>query len=283
MVAYTLLSNHIPLQTELIGANEHESHFVFDIWYNNTSSIDPTIITGDMHSINKANFALMHWFEGELRPRFSNLKRELNNIFSSKEPCNYKSFLVQPAGQINKELICKEKEAIDQVIVTLGLKEMNQSTLIRKLCSLPPQNTTRRAIFEFDKLIRSIYTLKCILDPEILINSHRSQNRVESYHNLRASISSVGGRKSLIGNTDLEIEISNQCGRLIANVIIYYNAFLLSRLLEKNIGSSKKKLKMLKKISPVAWQHIHFMGHYIFYEKRAKIDIEEIVGKIEFI
>jgi hypothetical protein len=54
VVAYTLLANHIALQTELIGAHEHESHFLFDICYNNTSNIMPTSITGDMHSINKA-------------------------------------------------------------------------------------------------------------------------------------------------------------------------------------------------------------------------------------
>lgn len=62
VVAYTLLANHIPLQTELIGAHEHESHFVFDICYHNTSDIMPTTITGDMHSINKANFAILNWF-----------------------------------------------------------------------------------------------------------------------------------------------------------------------------------------------------------------------------
>ncbi len=51
VVAYTLLVNHIPLQTELIGAYEHESYFAFDIWYNNTSSIIPEAISGDMHII----------------------------------------------------------------------------------------------------------------------------------------------------------------------------------------------------------------------------------------
>ena len=65
IVAYILLANHIPLQTELIGANEHESYFLFDIWHNNTSEISPEIITGDMHSINRANFAIMHWFGGK--------------------------------------------------------------------------------------------------------------------------------------------------------------------------------------------------------------------------
>jgi hypothetical protein len=60
VVAYTLLVNHIPLQTELIGAHEHESYYVFDIFYNNTTDIVPSAITGDMHSVNKANFITLH-------------------------------------------------------------------------------------------------------------------------------------------------------------------------------------------------------------------------------
>lgn len=54
VVAYTLLANHVPLQTELIGAHQHESHFVFDLCYSNTWEIVPTAIIGDRHSVNKA-------------------------------------------------------------------------------------------------------------------------------------------------------------------------------------------------------------------------------------
>jgi nicotinamide riboside kinase len=42
---------------------------VFDIWYRNTSDIVPSAITGDMHSINKANFAILHWFGLRFEPR----------------------------------------------------------------------------------------------------------------------------------------------------------------------------------------------------------------------
>jgi hypothetical protein len=31
---------------------------------------------------------------------------------------------------------------------------------LRKLCTLSPHHPTRKAIFEFDKLVRSIYTLR---------------------------------------------------------------------------------------------------------------------------
>ncbi|VDB02135.1 Putative transposase (identified by ISEscan HMM) [Klebsiella pneumoniae] len=64
------LCNHIPLNGYLIGAHDYEAHHVFDIWYRNTSDIMPTAITGDMHSVNKANFAILHWFR-RFEPRFT--------------------------------------------------------------------------------------------------------------------------------------------------------------------------------------------------------------------
>jgi TnpA family transposase len=279
VVAFTLLSNHLPIQSEVIGPYEHESYFAFDIWYKNITLIQPTILTGDMHSVNKANFAILPWFGADFRPRLKNLKAELGNVYAPKEPSRYKKFLVQPAGQIDKQLILDEEDNIDQIVATLALKEISQSSLIKKLCSLPSTNKTRKAVFEFNKLRQSIYILKCILDPQILIDVQRSQNRVESYHTLRAAIAKAGGRKALLGRTDLEMEISNQCGRLIALAIIYYNMCIHSGYLNKHPG--KNILKFLKKSSPVAWQHIHFTGHFTFYNYKNKIDIDKLIEYLE--
>ena len=116
-----------------------------------------------------------------------------------------------------------EKANIDQIVATLGLKEITQGTLIRKLCTYTQPNPTRRAIFEFDKLIRSIYTLRYLRYPQLQRNVHRSQNRIESYHQLRLVITQVGGKKEITGKTDIEIE-DQQPVRLIANAIIYYNS-----------------------------------------------------------
>jgi TnpA family transposase len=54
--------------------------------------------------------------------------------------------------------------------------------------------TPRKAIFEFDKLVRSIYTLRCYPGTRSQRNVHRSQNRIESYHQLRAFIAEVSGK-----------------------------------------------------------------------------------------
>lgn len=65
------------------------------------------------------------------------------------------------------ELISREKSNLDRIVATLGLKEMTQGTLIRKLCTYTTTNPTRQAVFEYDRLIRSIYTLKYLRDPQM--------------------------------------------------------------------------------------------------------------------
>lgn len=278
VVAYTMLYNHIPLQSDLIGAHDHESYYAFDIWYNNTSSITPNVLTGDMHVINKGNFAIMDWFGGNLYPRFTNLQTQTKHLYCGDNPKQYSDWTIHPIGQINRQLIEDEWPNIIRIIAALGLKEISQSILIKKLCNYTTDNRTRKAIFEYDKLIRSIYTLKYLQDRKMQRDVHRSQNRLESYHQLRAVIATIYGKKQLIGKNDRELEISNQCGRLIANAIIHYNSAILSKLKSKfEAEGNLKALAILKKISPVAWRHIHFRGHFIFSNNSKIIDLDSIV------
>jgi len=282
VVAYTLLCNHIPLNGYLIGAHDYEGHHVFDIWYRNTSEVVPTIITGDMHSINKANFAILHWFGRRFEPRFTDLDDQLKELYCADDPALYGKCLIRPVGQVDLPIIIDEKPNMDRIVATLGLKEMTQGTLIRKLCTYTTSNPTRRAIFEFDKLVRSIYTLRYLRDPQLERNVHRSQNRIESYHQLRSAIAQVGGKKELTGRTDIEIEISNQCARLIANAIIYYNSAILSRVLTKyEAGGNAKLLALITQISPAAWRHILLNGHYTFQTNGKMIDLDAIVAALE--
>jgi len=118
-------------------------------------------------------------------------------------------------------------------------------------------------------------------DTQVERNVHRSQNRLESYHQLRSAIAQVGGKKELTGKTDLDIEISNECGRLIANAIIYYNSAILSRILDKYEAMPNPKiLALIKKISPVAWRTLLFNGHYSFRGSQQTIDLDAIVAEL---
>jgi TnpA family transposase len=280
VTAYTLSANHIPIQCELIGSHEHESYYVFDIWYNNSSDIQPDVITGDMHSINKANFAILYCFGVQFKPRFTSLNDQSKNIYCTSDISKYSNFIIKPKEKINSKIIIDNEVNLKQLIATLGLKEITQANLIKKLCHLPPENNLRKLVFELDKLVRSVYTLEYLMDHQLQKNVQKAQNRIESYHQLRAAIAKIGGKKELYGKTDIDVAISNETNRLAANAIILFNSAILSEFVEinENIKNPEKFLAIIKKISPVSWHyHIHFSGQYTFKNKAHIINIKDMI------
>ena len=133
------------------------ARLLFDICYRNSTEIRPTVITGDMHSVNKANFAILDWFGMRAAPRFTSLQAQIPHLFCAGDVSRYASFLLPPAGQIDRRLIAAEPDTFNRVVATLALKETSQAALVHKLCSLSSQNRTRKAVFEYDKLVRSLY------------------------------------------------------------------------------------------------------------------------------
>ncbi|AOZ40811.1 hypothetical protein ACG94_27265 (plasmid) [Klebsiella pneumoniae] len=59
-----------------------------------------------MHSINKANFAILHWFGLCFEPHFTDLNRQLQVLYCTREP----RCLIQPVGQIDLDLITRGKK-----------------------------------------------------------------------------------------------------------------------------------------------------------------------------
>ena len=207
----------------------------------------------------------------------------MKELYSADDPALYDQ-LPDPAGRrIDRDLIVSEKPNLDQIVATLGLKEMTQGTLIRKLCTYTRQTRRGAQCSEFDKLIRSIYTLRYLRDPQLERNVHRSQNRIESYHQLRSTIAQVGGKKELTGRTDIEIEISNQCARLIANAVIFYNSAILLAAADEVRGERQRQSARspLTQISPAAWRHILLNGHYTFQSDGKMIDLDALVAGLE--
>ena len=70
--------------------------------------------------------------------------------------------------------------------------------------------------------------------------------------------------------------------RLLTNCIIYYNALLLSQLAAHKIRlGDAQGAALLAHVSPVAWQHINFYGHYEFSKGPEAIDLEKIIQALD--
>ncbi len=278
IVAYTLVANHIPVNARIIGANEHESHYVFDILFNNTTEIQPKVHSTDTHGTNEVNFAILHLFGYQFAPRYQDIYDKVTNaLYGFKHPSHYEDSLIKPIRKLNTTLILEEWENLQRILLSLALKTTTQSIIVGKLSAYPRRNKTKRALWEYDNIIRSLYLLNYIDSPPLRQNVQRALNRGENYHQLRRAVSYANFGK-LRFKTEYEQQLWNECSRLITNGIIHYNATILSTLLAiREQNSDAQAADFLKRISPVAWQHINLQGRYEFRKLPDEINLAAII------
>lgn len=284
IVDYSSIANHVPINAKIIGANEHESHYVFDILFNNTSDIKPQKHSTDTHGTNHVNFFVLDVFGYQFAPRYKDLSsRGKNMIYGFKNLSEYESLLIKPIRRIDTQLIKDEWENIQRIMVSLALKATSQSVIIRKLSSYARQNRTKRALWECDNIVKSIYVLNYVDDIFLRRNVQKAMNRVESYHKLKRAVFHDNSGKFRV-KTELEQKIWSECARLIANCIIFYNSYILSKLLVhlENMGLYGQADR-IKRMSPVAWRHINLYGRYEFNKNDSSVNIDEIVNSVKII
>ncbi|MEG3977561.1 Tn3 family transposase [Microcoleus sp. herbarium8] len=281
VVSYTLVANHVPVNAKIIGANEHESHYVFDLLFNNTTEVQPTVHSTDTHGANEVNFAILHLFGYQFAPRYRDIHDKVSHaLYGFKHPSQYEAALLKPIRKINTNLILSEWDNIQRIMVSLALKTTTQSIIVSKLSAYARKNKTRRALWEYDNIIKSLYLLDYVDSVPLRQNVQRALNRGESYHQLRRAVSYANFGK-LRFKTEYEQQIWGDCARLLTNCVIYYNAAILSDLLTHSDSSGDlDRGASLSQVSPVAWQHINFYGRYEFNRQPELIDMQAILQQL---
>jgi hypothetical protein len=148
--------------------------------------------------------------------------------------------------------------------------------IVGKLSAYRRKNRTKRALWELDSIIRTLYLLDYIDSPVLRRNVQKALNRGEAYHQLRRAIAYAHGGRFRV-RSQHEQEVWNECARLVGNAVVYYNALILSEALtELELRGDLDSAQVLKRVSPVAWQHINFYGRYQFDENFTPIDLDRL-------
>ena len=276
--AMTLVVNHVPVNAAVNAPNEYEGHFAFDLLYNNSSDIHPGSLATDNHGTNSVNFAILDIFGYQFAPRYAKFKKIFEELFEVTLGEDLELALKTP---INTKLIEQEWERIQHIKCSLSRKATNQSTVIKKLASDKRNSRTLDALREYDRLIKCLYILQYVDNQTLRQFVQQALNRGEAYHQLRRAIASVNGNQFRGGN-DYQIDQWNDCARLIANCIIYYNSALLSGLVQKyEAEGNQKVIDILANLSPVAWTHIQLAGNYTFAEQRETFSLKNMLEDID--
>ncbi len=131
---------------------------------------------------------------------------------------------------------------------------------MKKLSNFSNSHRALAALKEYDRLVKAIYLLNYVDNQELRRFVQQVLNKGEAYHHLRRKVASVNGDK-FRGGSDIQVAMWNECARLIANCVIYFNCAIPPDLLaraEKRKAETTKEI--LCRISPVAWRRISMNG-----------------------
>ncbi len=278
--AVSLIANHTAINARIIGANEHESHFIFDLLMSNSSDIIPNMLSTDTHGVNHVNFALLDLFGYTFAPRYAKVGNVINEVFDVIED-KHSHIDIRLKKPINIKCIIKYWDTIQRICISLKERKTTQATLVRKLSGYKKNHPLLEALTEYNRLVKANYLLSYIDDASLRNYVQRALNRGEAYHQLRRAISNVNGDR-FRGNSDEEIQLWNECARLMANAIIYFNSSVLSRLLDSfERQGDQEKIEIVKQASPVAWYNINLKGTYNFELSDNLPNLEEMMRSID--
>jgi TnpA family transposase len=273
IVIMTMTLNNIPFITNIIGANEHESHFSYEMLLNNITAIDPDIISTDTAGTNNLNDFLYYVIGKVHAACYRSVVDKAKKICGFKPPSAYRKLLIKPTKTVNRKRAKKNWPEILPILTAVLSHETSQHIIIKKLSSHDYKSDVKDALWELNDILKSIHILKYIDDPDYRRNIRAALNRGEAGHQMLDKVINVGNG-TFRGMSDLEVEIWNECTRLLILIILYYNAYILSKLYEIKVKKNDKAaIEYLKHISLIAIQHINLDGFYELAEPMANINV----------
>ncbi|HHI9907284.1 TPA: Tn3 family transposase, partial [Legionella pneumophila] len=184
---YTLIANFIAVNAKNIGLNEYEGHSLYDLINGNKTDINIDMVTGDNHSLNQLNFVILDSIDVEYVPSIKDIREAAQNLLSVKPVAEYKG-MICPSGVVNASLIRSQKRGILRILLSLLLQENTQSTIVKKINSSARYSGLKKALFEYNKLLKSIHVLNLIDNVALRKAIRTARNRTEAYHQLQGLI-----------------------------------------------------------------------------------------------
>lgn len=276
---------HLLFHSTVISSAEREAAYVIDgLMHNEVVKSD--IHSTDTHGYSEVIFGVTHLLGFTFAPRIKHLGEQRLYSFQKRKIYEELGYKILPDAYIDTELIATNWNDILRFITTIKLKYTTASQLFKRLNSYSKQHALYRALKEFGKIIKTIFILKYIDDPELRQAIEKQLNKIESSQKFAKAIS-FGHNQEFIQSEKEEQEIAEGCRRLIKNAIICWNYLYLSQRLHETETEEKRKqlLDAIKNGSVVSWQHINLHGEYDFSDEKLKdsvgLDLPKIVGLTE--
>lgn len=276
-IAYTHVSDqYVALFTHFINCGMWEAVYILDGLIKNKSDIQPGVIHADTQGQSSPVFGLSYLLGIDLRPRIRNWS-DLK-LLKPTGSSTYEFISPLFKGVADWALIKTHWKDLMRVMLSIKEGKLMPSTLLKKLSSYGGRNRLYKAFQALGNVVRTVFLLRYVSEPELRQETTACTNKVEQYHQFSDWV--FFAKAGLITDNDpLEQEKRMHYLDLVANAIILQNTIDLSQAIQAVRDQGfPVTAELLAGLSPYLTSKIKRYGDYILDMLTKPLPFEEIMA-----
>lgn len=257
---YHVSDTYIALFSNFIPCGVWEGIHILDILMNDKAEIQPEILHSDTQGQSTTVFGLSSLLGIQLMPRIRNWK-DLKLFRSCKEEV-YEHIDGLFSGEIDWELIETHYPDMIRVAMSIQSGKITPSTILNKLGTYSKKNKLYQAFRELGRVIRTMFLLTYMTDEELRGTIQAATNKSEAFNGFTKWL--FFGGEGIITENDREKQRKViKYNHLVANCLIFYNVFSLSRILHDYMQEGNDyDEELISHLSPYVTAHVNRFGKY---------------------
>lgn len=248
--------------TLAISCGVREATYVLTGLLANESSLNPEFHSTDTHGFTHHVFALCYLLGFSFQPRLKDLSSQ--RLFKLDKNKHYGELDTLFTEAINIELIREQWDNLVRIAASLKNHLAPAHVIVEKLASRASADKAAKALVELGKIVKTIFILRYISDPQLRHTIQLQLNRGEHRHYLAQHV--FFADQELFKTRDYE-EIMNKasCLSFVSNAILYWNTQQMEKIVNQLVAEGYPvNDEDVGRISPLMSKHLIVHGVYHF-------------------
>jgi TnpA family transposase len=253
--------NYVALFSHFIPCGVWEAIYIIEGLLQNSSDIQPDTVHADTQGQSTPVFALAHLLGIKLMPRIRNWHDLV--LYRPDKEAKYQHIDALLTEVVDWKLIETHWQDLLRVVLSIKAGKISSVTLLRKLGNYSRKNRLYQAFRELGRVVRTVFLLQYLSEPETRRQITESTNKVEAYNGF-AKWLFFGGEGVIADNDPEEQEKAIKYNDLVANAVIFQNVVDQSRVLHELMAEGHAvKREDVAALSPYLTGHIKRFGDYV--------------------
>jgi len=260
---------HATYGTTVIPSTVPEGSFTLDEVLGNPTDLPIAEHTVDTGGQTLALFAAFDLVGLRFSPRIRDLpSRRLYRLGPAKDLAAYPHASPLLRQRINTDLILGQWDELLRLGASLKFGHATASLLLAKLQAGSRQNALARGLLEYGRLVRTLFILRYLADPELQRRVHRQLNKGESLHALRRRLLYANEGHIRRRHHDAQTEQA-LCLTVVTNAVVLFNTVYLQDALDAlRAEGTPVGDEHAAHLSPALSDHINIYGSLTFDVER---------------